>query len=78
MSPLCLSRLWTWTGMAVLGGLWLALWWAPVHLARLGVVFLVTPIVLAGLTVWQHAERDRLSMLCLGALVLLFLIAWLV
>ena len=77
MSPTSLSRLWTGTALIVLGSLWLALFWAPAWIGRLGVVFLSCPIVLACLTLWLRAERDRLTSLCVAALVLLFLIAWL-
>ena len=77
MSPTALSRLWTSTAVLVLGGLWLALLWAPAWTGRLGVVFLSCPILLACLTLWLRAERDRFTTLCVAALVLLFLIAWL-
>ncbi len=71
-----LSRVWTGTGIVIVAGMWVAVLWAPAWLDRLGWVFLATPIALATLTVWRHTERDRLTMLCLGLLILLFLIAW--
>lgn len=71
-----LSRVWTSAGVVILAGLWIALLWQPHWLSPLGRVFLATPIVMATFTVWRHSERDRLTMLCLAALVVLFLIAW--
>lgn len=68
-------RLWTWAGLLVVGALWLALVWAPQALVWPGRVFLATPVLLAVVTVWQ-ARPDRLTMLCLAVLAVLFLIAW--
>ena len=73
-----LSRVWTGVSMAILAGLWIALLWAPDLLGPLGRTFLATPIVMAAFTVWKHSERDRLTMLCLAALLLLFLFSWFV
>jgi hypothetical protein len=78
MSPVSLSRLWTGAGLLVLAGLWLSLAWRPAWAVYMGFAFLFAPYVLAAITLWLRAERDRLTMLCVAALVLLFLFAWFV
>jgi len=40
----------------------------PAWTGRLGVVFLSCPILLACLTLWLRAERDRFTTLCVAAL----------
>lgn len=76
MSNQTISRLWTWAGLVGLTLLWVGALWAPGWAMRLGLVFLISPVVLAGLTVWRRPDSDRLTSLCAAALALLFLLSW--
>lgn len=76
MNQVILSRLWTAAGLLGLGALWLGVIWAPDWASELGFAFLVSPVVLAGLMLWVHPDRDRVTTLCAVALAILFLFAW--
>ena len=76
MSNHAVARLWTVFGLIGLALLWLGALWAPGWASRLGFVFLISPVVLAGITLWAQPDRDRLTSLCAAALALLFLLSW--
>lgn len=77
MSDQAIARLWTVAGLFGLALLWLGALWAPTWASRLGFMFLILPVVLAGITLWSRPDRDRLTSLCAAALALLFLLSWL-
>ena len=77
MNDIHLSRVWTAAGITGLAWLWIGVLWAPAWTFELGLAFLALPATLGAITVWARPERDRVTTLCAVALVLLFLVPWL-